>query len=248
MTPRQQLRLWFRQCPGTYLHAAERAVLGRILPNLFGYHIMQLGAAGGDELMENSRIGHRILARLDDEAADDPGSSLICSGESLPVAGDSMDVVVLPHVLEFAADPHRLLRELERILIGEGHLVLIGFNPWGPWGLWRLLLSWRDEAPWSGHFYGLSRIRDWLSLLNFELMEVHRLVFRPPLRSGRLMERLEVLEKLGRHVWPFASGAYVLVARKRIIPLTPVKLQWRSRRSMIAAGVVEPSTRTAGSE
>lgn len=243
----QSLSLWFDQSLGRHLIDLERQHLARVLPNLFGYHVVQMGHAGSGDLLESSCIQHKVIARLDDGTAREAGTALVCSAESLPLAADSLDVVVLPHVLEFSTNPHKVLREAERVLIGEGHLVLIGFNPWSLWGLWRQFLCWRDEPPWCGHFYGLSRIRDWLSLLDLELVRTERFSYRPPLRNARLMGRMWHLELLGRHLWPWLGGVYLLVAKKRVIPLTPLRMRWRARRSMIATGMAEPSAREPAS-
>ena len=177
-----------------------------------------------------------------DEVSDNYSHVLSCS-DSLPLATDSLDVVVLPHVLEFEKSPHQILRETERILIGEGHVVILGFNPWSLWGLWRMLLAWRDEPPWCGHFLSLSRLKDWLTLLDFEIEQIEHFYFRPPVRNKSIMKHLEFMEKLGRYAWSFLGGAYILVAKNRVIPLTPIKMSWQARRQMITSGIVEPSAR-----
>jgi len=239
---------WFDSGAGRYLLAQEQLHVWRVLPDLFGYHIVQIGSCGSSGLLDASRISHKIVLRLHGSLDADSGIALTCFPESLPFAADSIDVVVLPHVLEFTPSPHRVLREVERILIGEGHLVLLGFNPWSLWGLWRLVLGWREDPPWCGQYYALARLRDWLALLDFDLVHVDRFFFRPPLRSAAVMERLQVLEQLGRYLWPFFGGAYLVVARKRVAPLTPSRLRWRARPGMVAAGVAEPSMREFSAE
>jgi SAM-dependent methyltransferase len=240
---RRKLQMWFSQALGNYLLELEQLRISRILPKLFGYHVLQIGNLSQQDLLASSRISHKILMLF--EADDQAGSkcNLLGDEESLAIASDSMDVVVLPHVLEFVSNPHKLLREVERILIGEGHLVLTGFNPWSLWGLWRLLLLWREEPPWDGHFYGYARIKDWLSLLDFELLESEYFFYRPPLQNMSFMQRLSFLEKLGKYCWPVFGGAYVIVAKKRVIPLTPVKMRWRARRQVITSGIIEPTAR-----
>lgn len=242
------LRRWFEQVPGRYLIGMEQACLGRVLPGLFGYHIVQVGHCTSPDLLDASRISHKMTLYLSAGADRNSGVTLVCSAESLPFAPDSVDVVVLPHVLEFASNPHRVLREVERVLIGEGHLVLFGFNPWSLWGFWRLVLAWSEEPPWCGHYYGLARLRDWLSLLDFEVLSVERFLFRPPLHNAAVMERFQALEKLGRHIWPIFGAAYMVVAKKCVTPLTPVRNRWRARRRMIAEGIAEPSIRESTTE
>ncbi len=242
LTVRQQLQDWFEGGQGALLLQEEREKLSQRLYALFGYHILQVGSIGGRHFLDGSKISHKLLASLipDEESEQSPGFCCDCS--NLPVAPDSIDVIVLPHVLEFAANPHQVLRESERVLIGEGHVVILGFNPWSLWGLWRSLLAWRGKPPWQGHYIGLTRIKDWLKLLDFEIIEIKRFYFRPPLRSLKLLKKLEFMDQLGPYCWPWFGGVYLLVAKKRVVPLTPIKLQWRARRQMIATGVAGTTT------
>jgi SAM-dependent methyltransferase len=236
------MRAWFARLPGSDLVQQELRIMERLLPRMFGYHIVQIGAAAASPYYNSSPISHRMLLQVDEEGYID-GTSLQCSTEALPILAESMDVVVLPHTLEFTATPHKLLRECEKILIEEGHLIIIGFNPWSLCGLWRLFLSWRNLPPWNGHFYSHKRIHDWLSLLDLELIRTERCFYRPPLQRLSLMRRLGFLEKLGGYCWSYFGGVHIMVARKRVVALTPFKVSWRSGRSVIASGVAEPSTR-----
>ncbi len=235
---------WFSQEPGAGLLESERALLEQALPGLFGYHLVQLGKLLPAELLTASRISHKLIVQFDAAAAGTRNKAdIVASDDALPLVADGIDVVLVPHMLEFSEHPHKLLREIERVLIGDGHLVLLGFNPWSMFGLWRAALAWRREAPWCGHFYGLARVKDWLSLLDFEIVEVKRFFYRPPLKNSRLLQRLGFVEKLGKYCWPYFSGAYLIVAKKRLIPLSPAKSRWRAKRRMIASGVAEPSAR-----
>ncbi len=238
-----KLKIWFGRPLGNYIRERERHILDGILPDLFGYHFMQIGTVFGDSILESTRIGHRILVQLEEEGEVQSGADMVCASDLLPIAADTMDVVVLPHVLEYSPNPHKLLREIERILIGEGHLVITGFNPWSLCGIWRLLLAWRDEPPWNGHFFSYARIKDWFSLLDFELVRIERFFYRPPLMNMKLMNRLSFLEKLGNHCWSVFGGVYIIVVKKRVVLLTSVKLTWHKRRRMIESGIVEPTAR-----
>jgi SAM-dependent methyltransferase len=240
----QDLRQWFGLHLGQLLLADEQSRIANILPKLFGYHVLQIDYLGQQDLLASSCISHKILLLFDSENISGNGCSLLGDEQSLAIASDSMDVVVLPHVLEFVPNPHKLLRELERILIGEGHLVLTAFNPWSLLGIWRLILLWREKPPWSGHFYTHARLKDWLSLLDFEIVESHRFFFRPPIQKKTVMQRLSFLEKLGKYCWPVFGGVYVIVAKKRVVPLTPIKMRWHARRQLISSGLVEPSARS----
>lgn len=239
---RRQLRQWFSTPSGEALLQAEQAQAADLLPNLFGYYIAQIGLLEHRDLLATSRIARRFVLNLD---PGEPGGSTQraeCRADALPIASSTMDVVVLPHTLEFEDDPHQVLRESERVLIGEGHIVLFGFNPWSLWGLCRSLMKWRRTPPWCGKFIRLARLRDWLSLLGFDIVEQRSFYFRPPLRGARAIARTAVLEKLGKRWWPYFGGAYVVVAKKRVVTLTPIKPQWKTRR-LVTTGLAKPTAR-----
>jgi len=244
---RQQLREWYQNRPGVWLRDEEQQVLNTVLPDLFGYHLLQVGQSHkGEDCTSASRIPHRVimdvdLARQAQDAHDTghPGSNTSSSvqglAEMLPFCSDTLDVVLLPHTLEFTSDPHEVLREADRVLIPEGHVVILGFNPWGLWIFWRMVLAWRGKPPWCGRFLRPARLRDWLKLLGFDIVHSSSYFFRPPLRHYGIMNRLRFLERLGARLWPFFGGAYLLVARKRVATLTPVRPRWRPRRSRLSA-------------
>ncbi len=239
---RCRLKQWFNGVSGSTLYSLERNLIEEELPDLFGYHILQLGLIESHGLLGSSRISHQILVEIAPQDTQHP-EHLLCRSSQLPIAANSVDVVLIQHVLEFENDPHEVLREVERILIGEGHLLIIGFNPWSLMGIWRALLAWRDEPPWCGHFYRAGRIRDWLALLGFDVIKTRYMFFSPPIGSRWLMKRFTFFEKLGNYLCPWLGGGYLVIGKKRLIPLTPTRTEWRIRRSLIAAGVAEPSAR-----
>lgn len=246
LTPAEQhgaaaLAQWFEHSPGREFIQAECQRLRRAFATMFGYHLVQVGALGAGEYLQSSRIPHRVVVATEHEGGGAHG--LMCTPGALPIASDTVDVVLLPHVLEFAEEPHGVLREAERVLIGEGHLVVLGFNPASLWGLGRVALGWRERAPWSGHYVSLHRLKDWMRLLGFDVVRTERFFFRPPLGRARMLERLRWLDQFGARAWPALGAGYMVIGRKRLVHLMPLKTQWRLRR-LRAAGVVEPSTRT----
>jgi len=242
-TVRAQLEAWFDREPGRSILAAALVKLNALLPNMFGYHIVQLGVFQNKPLLAASRISHQVVLSIDPTIIPVERDGVHCEAGALPLAADSVDVVLLPYVLEFEPDPHQVLREVDRVLVGEGYVIIVGFNPLSCWGLWRLMLAWSESPPWCNRFLRLGRVKDWLHLLGFEVTSVSRMFFRPPLRSPRLLRHLEFMEKMGSKLLPIFGGAYMIVAKKRLERLIPIKTQWRARRSLIAAGYAEPSTR-----
>ncbi len=126
-----------------------------------------------------------------------------------------------------------VLREVHRVLTPEGHIVILGFNPLSLWGLWRLAAR-RRGIPWCGQFISLLRLKDWLALLDFELTHGSMLYYRPPLQHEGLRDRLYFLEKIGDRWWPLAAAVYLLVAKKRVLGVTPLVPAWRDKRALRA--------------
>ena len=235
------LRDWYDQAPGSQIAVVERQLLGRFLPDLFGFHIVQLGCHHLDGLLDASRVTHKVCIDLGHTL--NTQADMHCVEDALPLAPNSIDVLVLPHVLEFALDAHRVLREAERVLIGEGHLVILGFNPWSFFGARSALMRWQGRAPWHGRFIGTARVKDWLQLLGFDILHVERGGYRPPTRRAALNHHLEFMERLGAFCWPLLGNVYLIVARKRVEGLTPLRASWRQRRRLVAGTVIEPTTR-----
>lgn len=244
---RVELREWYRRRLGQWLLGSERAQLDELLSNLFGYYLVQVGATMEDYLLAGSRIRNHIV--IDDDwplnCPDEHEARILGlhgNAGSLPLQADSIDVVVLPHTLEFQPAPHQVLREVERVLVSEGHVVILGFNPWSLWGCRRLAGRWRRQPwPWGGTFRSAPRIRDWLALLGFDVVITRYSFFRPPLRHQGLMDRLGWLERLGGRCWPFLGGVYIIVAKKQVVTLTPIRPRWRPRRSLITPDVPKPT-------
>lgn len=240
------LRYWYAEPLGQALLEAERHELDEILPDLFGYYLVQLGAATGQYLLGASRIRrHVVTDAVDPDAGEHGGRASVMYAHAgvLPLRNDSVDVVLLHHTLDFEPLPHEVLREVERALVPDGHVVIVGFNPWSLWGL-RRLFTWRrgEHAPWRGAFRSVIRIKDWLALLGFDIVVTRSRFFRPPLRHPGLMRRLQWMERLGARAWPYLGGTYIIVAKKRVVTLTPIKPRWRPRRSLIHGDVIKPTT------
>ena len=234
---------WLTGTSGRLLLAQEQARVQAVLPNLFGYHLVQVGILPGIDLMASSRILHRVMVEADVQG-EKPGATILPGKpDALPLATDSIDALILPHVLEFELRPHDALREVQRVLMPEGHALIFGFNPWGFMGLWRAALKRHGTAPWRGEFFSLKRLSDWLALLGFEIVSVNHCFFRPPLQRLSVMKRLQWMETLGPHLWPVFAGTYFVMAKKRVVRLTPVRPSWRTRRRLVAVGLAEPTAR-----
>jgi SAM-dependent methyltransferase len=149
----------------------------------------------------------------------------------------------LPHTLDFNSNPHQVLREAERILIPEGRIIITGFNPWSIWGIYKLILQHRGKIPWCAQFISPFRLQDWLRLLNFNVEIIKPVMYRPPLKSEAMMNRLMFMEKANSKYFSLVSAGYVIQAVKRVTTITPVKQGWRKKTPVVRGKLLEPTTR-----
>lgn len=237
---------WIASPAGQYVMAWEQAQFDHAVADLFGFHALQCGLPQLDALRAN-RMPNRVLARLPDAPPQpDPeiAGVVIQHYEELPFAAQSLDLVVLAHVLEFAIDPHQVLREVDRVLRPEGRVIVTGFNPVSLWGgrqiLLRGLLS--PFLPREGQFIGLPRLRDWFKLLGFEMDRGRYGCYRPPCRTQGWLDRTAFLEKAGDRWWPICGALYGVAAVKRVHGMRLLGPAWKQRaRAAVRVAAASPT-------
>jgi len=211
------MQKWYESDLGRYMLSRELAWFDDTCADIFGFLALQVGQCDLDFLRAN-RMPCRVRAGI-------ASGQLRCRPEWLPVATQSLDLVALPHALEFSENPHQLLREVERVLRPEGHLLISGFNPMSLWGLKRRF-SRQDAYPWNGRFLRLARIKDWLGLLGFELVAGRMACYAPPLARPGWPERFGFMEKAGDRWWALGGGVYMLQAVKRVHGMRLISPRW----------------------
>lgn len=225
---------WLETPLGRYVMAWEEARFDALVADIFGYNAVQLGIPEFDFLRTN-RMPFRFKVG---------GGEVLVQADftALPFAPNSLDLVVLPHVLEFASNPHQVLREVERVLVPEGHVVIAGFNPLSLFGLKRRLMGEGGAYPWHGQYLSVRRLRDWLALLSFETGVQHSGCFVPALDQEKWIDRLGLLDAAGNRWWPFAGGVYIVQAVKRVQGMRLIMPKWdRKARARALAPMVQKS-------
>ena len=236
---------WFQTPPGRYLLDWEQRQFDLAVADMFGYHALQLGLPELVGLGAN-RMPHRWLAQdaVAFKVAAGPLQTVLVSDfAALPFAANSLDLVLLPHALELGTDPHASLREVERVLVPEGRVVISGLNPASLWGLRqrrsllaRRLAYWRlGQAelflPQSGEFIGFWRLRDWLHLLSFEVETSRFGCYRPAVCSERWLERFGWMDSVGARWWPILGAVYFVVAVKKVRGMRLLSPAWKTASS-----------------
>ncbi len=263
-----ELADWLRTPPGACLLRWEQQCIDLAVADVFGYHSLQLGMPQLHGLRAN-RMPHRWVAsdvpqapaapgmqhRAHEEHADDAAApaplaavALHCDVDALPFPNQSLDLVLLPHALEMSRDPHQTLREVERVLVPEGRVMILGFNQVSMWGLRQRLGRARGSIglagrralflPRTGEYIGYWRLRDWLRLLSFEVESGRFGCFRPPSTTARWLERMAWMEAVGERWWPVFGAAYFLVAVKRVRGMRLVGLARNEARPVRNASAV----------
>ena len=215
---------WLDTPIGAYLLAQEQTLFDDLVSDIFGFNALQLGFLQAD-LLRNSRIPFALKAS-------ETQGNLLCETQQLPIASNTMDLVLLPHTLDFSVSPQQTLREVERVLMPEGHIIIAGFNPLSTWGM-RRFVSKRcssSSALWHAHFLSALRIKDWLNLLGFEVVSTRMACYKLPLQSTSWMQRFDVLDKLGSRCWPMLGGVYCIVAKKRVLGMRIIKPNWKQAK------------------
>ena len=213
---------WFQSPLGQYLLQSERGWLDQVVPDIFGYHAIQIGMPQVD-LLRESRIAHRMT--VDPVAQAD----VKAQWHELPFETQSVDLCVIPHVLEFSENPHEILREIDRVMRPEGRILILGFNPWSLFGTRRL---WKSTGyPWNGHFVSLIRLKDWLQLLGFEPSTGKLACYIPPCDSAVWQRRWGFMERMGDRWWGVGGGVYMLEAIKRVQGMRLITPHWRGRKA-----------------
>ena len=237
------LQHWFAADMGQAVLATEQRLLSRCLVDCFGYHLLQLSADNNLDLYGDCRVQRRFKAGPivpDAGGADASAAFVRCNFEELPFETDSIDVALVHHVPEFSADPHAVLRELYRIVVPNGRVILLGFNPWSPLGARMALGRWRSGSVWRNHFISASRMNDWLQLLGFATESTDYGFHRLPLqRAARWPSHVENREHWSRH-WPL-GGIYVITAVKQVSKVIPMKPHWVVRPVLTPLSAAKPS-------
>lgn len=247
------LSKWLETAPGRYVLAWEQEQFDTLVADIFGFNAVQIGLLELPALRSNRMPFVFAAGELPDRAPTNVHIAGECSTalrmaaqvrvrlEELPFASQSIDLLVLPHALEFADDPHRVLREVERVLIPEGQVVISGFNPMSLWGL-RQVVGRSFDAPFlplEGQFLALPRLKDWLKLLGFEVHRGHFGCYRPPFNADRWQARFGFMEGAGDRWWSFCGAIYMVHAIKRVQGIRLIGPPWKDRKRVPVA--LQPS-------
>lgn len=218
------LASWFKQPCGQILLQQEKQILDQELSQFFGYHLLNMSVSPRHTLTEKSPIHHQFS--LSPIAGNEAGS--VCAEFSaLPIENDSVDVALLHHTLEFSHNPHQVLKEVSRVLVHRGHVVIVAFNTFSLLGVWKRIASLlTSNQQWRHSSLNLNRLNDWFKLLDLEKTKVDYTFYRPPFSHHSLLARFSFLESIGAALRLPLGGVHIIIAQKNVCGITPIKTPW----------------------
>jgi len=233
---------WLMSSQGNYVRNWEQNQLDPVLADIFGFNAVQFGLPEVDYLRANRMSWKLIAAPL-------AGGGVYCRADALPFAVSSVDLVLLPHVLEFTTNPHQVLREAARVLVPGGSVVITGFNPISLWGVRRYLASRSAQIPWRGIYLSVHRLKDWLTLLDLEPQCGAFGCYAPALSQDFDPKSFSLLERMGDRWWPVFGGVYYIQAVKRVAGMHLIMPRWKERMAQAMDLIPRPAApgRTQGS-
>lgn len=217
---------WFQTAIGRHIRAFEQRKINRLVANIFGYHAVQMSLPDWD-LLRTNRIMHKWYTQQSINPSMVKTNLIAAQPEALPFETQSIDLILLPHVLENAYDPHQVLREVERVLVPEGQVVVTGFNPLSLWGVRERLPGIEPKLPAPvSHWVSPHRVADWLELLSFDMEDSFLGGYIPYCEQLSWIRRWQFMELIGRRWWPIGGAVYVVRAVKRVSGIRMVGLEW----------------------
>jgi SAM-dependent methyltransferase len=231
---------WLQTPAGVYLRAWEQTCLDNLTADIFGYNAVQIGMPQINALAAN-RMPYKILADRKVRAGQDlvRAVDVTLDYTELPFASQSIDLVVLPHVLEFSTDPHQVLREVERVLIPEGQVIICGFNPASLWGARNMMrrVGGTSFLPRTEELITMPRMKDWLKLLNMGASQSHFGCYAPACRTEKWLHRYAFMDNAGPRWWPFFGGVYIIQAIKRVKGMHLIGPAWTKKTASAPSAV-----------
>lgn len=230
------LEHWFQTALGRSLLSSQREAIETVIANFYGFHQAEIGVSHRVPVGNISQLGHRFFV-LPQWAPDLPENSVISQSEALGLEHDIADLVILHHALDFSTTPHQTLREASRILKPSGHVVIVGFNPLSTWGLRKVMTRARQaNGPWACRFISGSRVEDWLSLLDFKVMNLQYRFYALPFNQQKMIGRFHALDNILNAKVPLGAY-YIISAQKRVGAKLRRNKAWRKNAKVVGMPV-----------
>ena len=230
------LRDYFSLPMGARMLESERALLSKSTESIFGFHLLQLSALSKDSLIESAGARHKVIASF---SSNENSSASVCVDVvSLPFATDSVDGVVLHHMLDYSATPHDLLKEVKRITRPGGDIIIVGFNPYSALGIVSLWGRVSKHKFWDNRMLSVSRLIDWLTLLDISAKKIEYTFFKLPINKVFLAAFFQRVDSfLSTKRVSIGAGIYMIHAKNEYLTVTPIRPAWDTSNARFSSAV-----------
>lgn len=228
-------------------HAISKQ-LAPVLSEIFGYHAL-LYTAKAKKLMANDLIiRHSWIVESGgsgENQIDDSHSfsnSVKCLETELPFSSDSIDLIIVPEVFRKGEYPHQKLREIERVLIPDGQLIMLVENVLSWQSVKERILAFIAKPHFRSGIITRFRLNDWFGLLGLKAsleLPIYRSERHHQAGSAGLITKLTKLREL------LSSKYLIIVAKKKVSTLTPIRPSWRANRKLVRPRIAEPSVKVS---
>ncbi len=224
------VREWFFKNSGRPILRHQKNTIAKILPDIFGYYLMQVSVLGSKKLYKSSPIRYPFIVVPVDSFLNDskkvPGNVVVCDFQELGIETDSVDVVLLHHALDFSPNPHQLLRESARITMPNGLVIIVGFNRWSFSSITRYFSCFFNRSHFYRHHrFGVQRLKDWCKVLELDAVHIEY-GYHCPLYKKQFSKKLDAILS---YCLPMFGQYYVLIARKNVNAMNKVNMKWRKK-------------------
>lgn len=230
------LMSWSELPCGEGLKKLENDIISQKLKLCFGHHLLKVGGLASELNCHDSLIDHQV--NLMDEQFPIPKAGVLAEYDDLPLQNNSVDLVLLTHILEYSVDPHQVLREVHRTLVPNGHIILSVFNPVSTLSANKLWPFKARSKFWKFRLFSIGRIKDWLNLLGFEVIDVQYEAYASLLSNTQEYKQGR-WANLKRRFFSSSGAVCIISAKKREWPLTPIRprVRYKTRFSPAVSSV-----------
>lgn len=240
-----ELRDFYQTPLGRITRHIVASEMRSLWPSVAGEHVLGLGHAT-PYLQCYLGSAMRVAALMPAAAGvlhwppEGPNATALTFEDALPLGDNSVDKVLLIHLLEATRDPAAVLREVWRVLMPTGRVVVIVPYRSGPWAR-------ADHTPFGiGRPFSRLQLTRLLEEAMLEPRDVRRFLCVPPSERRIVLRSTRGFERLGRRFFPGFAGLLAIEAQKTVVRGVSTHKSARSLRIAVPglAPAPKPAART----
>ena len=232
---------WFRSPLGCVILEYEQRLAANWLRHCYGYHACQLGCLEQASWLSSCMIPHQIgVAPV---VVVSPFSILQSTWDNLPLQNESIDLICLPHTLDFSVHGQAIIAEAERVLIPNGKLILFGFNRYSLLRYWHFLSLGNSNIPPISKWGSKRSVARLLNDMQFDLLKADHGCVKFPIKNEKWLSKCQGVEMIFEKMMPGLGAIYACFAEKRVSTIIPIKPKWQRSKNVVSEHSVTETSR-----